>query len=208
MQIDLEFKSWLRGNPLIHGDGGFGKVFEVRDADGNEAVAKFVPKDPGAERELFIGDSIKASGFRNVIPILDKGEHEDQWVIVMPKAAESLSQYIEERSKTLDLGEVVAILRDIAIALADISGEIAHRDLKPQNVLLLNDTWCIADFGISRYIEATTAADTRKYSLTRPYAAPEQWKFERATSATDVYAFGVLAYQLLSRALPDRKSVV
>jgi serine/threonine-protein kinase len=63
--------------------------------------------------------------------------------------------------------------------------------LKPDNGLLLGEHWCLADFGISRCAEATTAPDTRKYSMTWDYAATEQWRHERATSAMDVYALGV-----------------
>ena len=50
--------------------------------------------------------------------------------------------------------------------------------------------------------EATTAPDTRKYALSPPYAAPERWRNERATTAADVYAFGIMAYEMLSGSLP------
>lgn len=79
---------------------------------------------------------------------------------------------------------------------------MVHRDLKPENVLLLDGHWCLADFGISRYAEATTAPDTKKFSMTAQYAAPEQWRWQRASSATDMYAFGVIAYELLTGARP------
>lgn len=202
MKIELESSTWTRCAPLVDGEGGFGRVYEVQAADGSSAVAKFVPKEPGAERELLIGDSLSAVKFRNVVPIIDRGEHEDSWVLVMPKADMSLAQRLAEAEALLDLSEAVSILTDIATALSDIDGAVVHRDLKPQNVLLLNGEWCLADFGIARYAEATTADDTRKFSLTPQYGAPEQWNSEHATSATDIYAFGVIAFQLLSGALP------
>jgi serine/threonine-protein kinase len=96
----------------------------------------------------------------------------------------------------------VAVLSDIAATLADLDGKVVHRDLKPENVLLLDGRWCLSDFGISRYAEATTAPDTQKYALSPPYAAPERWRNERATIATDVYSLGVIAFGLLSGALP------
>jgi eukaryotic-like serine/threonine-protein kinase len=96
----------------------------------------------------------------------------------------------------------VSILGDIAGALADLDGKVVHRDLKPDNVLLLNGAWCLADFGISRYAEATTAADTKKFALSPPYAAPERWRSERSTGATDIYSLGVIGYEMLSGTRP------
>lgn len=152
-----------------------------------------------------LGDSLRAGEARNVIRALDSGEHEDQLVIVMPKADTSLAEHLEAADGPLPPAEVIDILSDVAIALQDLASQetaIIHRDLKPANVLRLESVWCLADFGIARYAEATTAAETRKFSMTRPYAAPEQWRQERATSATDVYALGIMAYELLTGSLP------
>ena len=162
-----------------------------------DAVAKFVPKVPEAQRELLFVDLGEA---RNVVPIVDSGEHGDEYVLVMPRAEKALRDHIEGGGLTE--AEAVAALSDIAGALDDLDGRVVHRDLKPENVLLLNGRWCLADFGISRYAEATTAPDTRKYAMTAPYAAPEQWQFERATAATDIYALGVIGYEMLAGARP------
>ena len=77
-----------------------------------------------------------------------------------------------------------------------------HRDIKPENILLLDGHWHLADFGIARYAEATTAPDTLKHAMTLGYAAPEQSRGDRVTSATDVYALGVVAYELLKGKRP------
>ncbi len=71
------------------------------------------------------------------------------------------------------MDDAIGVLSDIAEALVAIADRIVHRDLKPENVLLLKGQWCLADFGIARYAEATTALDTQKYAMTPPYAAPE-----------------------------------
>ncbi|MEU8387511.1 serine/threonine-protein kinase [Micromonospora sp. NPDC048843] len=189
-------ENWALGERI--GGGGFGSVFAASSPRHQDAVAKLIPKKPGSARELLFVD---LGGARNVVPIIDSGETLDSWVLIMPRAEKSLRQNLQS---ALSPTEAIAVLSDIALALSDLQGKVVHRDLKPENILLLDGKWCIADFGVSRYAEATTAPDTQKYSMTPPYAAPEQWRSERATSATDVYAFGVLAYELLTGSWPFR----
>lgn len=190
-------REWTVGEAI--GAGGFGRVYVV-SSDGDQAVAKLVPKDPGADRELLFVD---LAGVRNIVPIIDSGETADEWVLVMPRAERSLRQHIDARGDgRLDVEEAVSILTDLADALTDLDGRVVHRDLKPENVLLLDGSWCLADFGISRYAEATTAPDTQKFALSPPYADPERWRAERATSATDVYSLGVVAYEMLAGSRP------
>jgi serine/threonine protein kinase len=188
---------WILGERI--GGGGFGVVYFAKSSNTESAVAKLVPKVPGAQRELLF---VKLDGVRNIVPIIDSGETEDSWVLIMPKAEKSLRQHLDDARGPLDASDAITVLQDIATSLFDLSGKVVHRDLKPENVLLLNGTWCLADFGISRYAEATTAVDTQKYALSAPYAAPERWRGERATSATDVYSLGVIAFELLSKSLP------
>jgi serine/threonine-protein kinase len=169
-------------------------------AAGETAVVKLVPKAPGADRELLFVD---LAGVRNVIPVIDSGETDDAWAIVMPRAEQSLRQHLDQfDGRPMAVSDAVSVLSDIAATLADLDGMVVHRDLKPENVLLLDGGWCLADFGISRYADATTAPDTRKYALSPPYAAPERWRNERATNAADIYSLGVIAHELLSGALP------
>jgi serine/threonine protein kinase len=197
--IQLQY-TWTLGDRLD--GGGFGEVWTASSPDVEVlAVSKLVPKAPGAQRELLFVDLGAA---RNVVPVLDSGETSDEFVLVMERAETSLRRHLQERDK-LSEAEVVAVLRDIARALEDLDGRVGrvvHRDIKPENVLLLNGEWCLADFGISRYAEATTALDTHKYAMTPPYAAPEQWRLEQATNATDIYAFGVMAYEMLAGQRP------
>lgn len=115
----------------------------------------------------------------------------------MPRADRSLRQHLDD-SGPLEMAEASKILIDVADALAGLAGRnVVHRDLKPENVLLLDGRWCLADFGISRYAEATTAPDTQKFAMSRAYAAPERWRSIRATGAADVYSFGIMAYEML-----------
>src|SRR5258708_3437668 len=127
----------------------------------------------------------------------------------MPRADKSLRQHLTDLSEPLEITEGVAILTDIATALSDIDSRIVHRDLKPENVLLLDGAWCLADFGISRYAEASTAPDTQKYSLSPPYAGPERWRTH--ISASDPSGFKgsiMISLRRSSTALLPRSATV
>ena len=189
-------REWTLGEPI--GSGGFGRVFEAVAADGEVGVVKLIPKAPGGNRELLFED---LRGVPNVIPILEVGETPDAYALAMPRAEKSLREKIQPGGP-LPLTEALRIVEDIAEAIAALEGNIVHRDIKPENILLLSGKWCLCDFGIARYAEATTAPDTQKYALSAPYAAPERWHGQRASSATDVYSLGAVAYELLAGARP------
>ena len=180
--------------------GGFGTIYSAKSKTCENAVLKLIPKKPGAGRELLFE---KIGGQPNIMPILDTGEWEDFWVIVMPRAEKSLRDFLNESGGKLEQDEAVLVLIDIATALEALqNNDVVHRDLKPENVLFWEGHWRLADFGIARYASATTDTATWKYAMTLPYAAPEQWRSERATSATDIYATGILAYELIMGKCP------
>ena len=190
-------QSWKLNRQL--GSGGFAQVYEAHNDAGDRAAVKLIPQLLGTQREILFEE---LEGAKNVIPVVDRGEVDGYWVLVMPLAEKSLREYLDERGGRLAVNEAVPVLVDIAEALVAVEDRVVHRDIKPENILMLDGRWQLADFGIARYAEATTAPDTLKYAKTAPYAAPEQWREERATSLTDVYAFGVVAYELFAGKLP------
>ena len=194
--VEMDGHRWPLGDTI--GSGGFARVYESVSPEGEPAVLKLVPKVPGAERELLFEELGETP---NVIPILATGEYEGHWVLAMPRAEMSLREHLN-RQGPLEPDEARAILADIVTALAALDGSVVHRDLKPENVLRWNGAWCLADFGIARYAEQTTASHTRRDAMTYAYAAPEQWRSERATGATDAYALGVIAYEVLCGSRP------
>ncbi|WP_212824401.1 serine/threonine-protein kinase [Catellatospora sp. TT07R-123] len=197
-KVSLDHAVWEYSDRI--GDGGYGAVYAASSNIEARAAIKFVPKEPGADRELLFANPSNA---RNVVPIVDSGETDTHWVLAMPRADMSLKSYLETQTGLLDLDNVIAVLTDIATALIDLEqAQVVHRDIKPANILLLNGAWCLADFGISRYAEATTAPDTRKFAMTYKYAAPERWRGERATSATDIYSTGIIAYEMVAGRAP------
>ena len=189
-------KKWTLGDEIAK--GGFGRVFEATGEDGTSAAVKLIPKAPGAKREILFED---LTGVPCVLPILDSGESEAEWVLVMPRAVMSLRTHLDDQRR-LTADGAVAILSDIALALSLLKERVVHRDIKPENVLLLDGKWCLSDFGIARYAEAATSKDTHKWALTPAYAAPERWRGSTAGSASDIYSLGVMAFELLTGRVP------
>lgn len=191
-------RKWTFGNRI--GDpSGFGRVHEAFDEAGVLHAAKFFENVPGAERELRMAH---LAGATNVVPVVDSGEVGPDFVLVMPMAEKSLRGHIEDVGP-VEQSEAIKILVDVAEALASLDGNVIHRDIKPENVLLLNGTWCLMDFGIAKYADAATEKGvTHKFRLSRPYGAPEQWLGQRTSGATDIYSFGVMAFELLQGNLP------
>jgi len=179
--------------------GGFGVVFLGYSNKKEEVAVKKLHLSSAAagNRELVISEELTGKGFQHVIPFFDSGIDADtsDYFIVMAKAQRSLQQLLNTGATPED--DVIAILTDIAQGLAEV-GDIVHRDLKPGNVLYHENRWKLADFGIARFVEDSTSINTLKDCLSSLYAAPEQWRLERATKATDVYAFGCIAFALLT----------
>lgn len=179
--------------------GGFGAVFLGRSGKGEEVAVKKLHISSAAtgNREFVISEKLIGKDFQHVIPFFDFGIDADttEYFIVMAKAQKSLHQLLS--SGSVSEPGAIEILVNISHGLKEV-GDIVHRDLKPGNVLYHENTWKLADFGIARFIEDSTSINTLKNCLSPLYAAPEQWRLERATKATDVYAFGCIAFALLT----------
>jgi hypothetical protein len=103
-QIVKLTKDWEIGQQI--GAGGFGAVMLATCGD-QQAVAKFIPKAPGADRELLFVDLGSA---RHVVPIIDHGETDDSWVLVMPRAEKSLRQHLDDEGPVLSANAVRTIM--------------------------------------------------------------------------------------------------
>lgn len=192
LTVDLKNGSWRLGHRL--GQGGYGEVY-LGHCDEELAAIKFVPKSKGAPREVLLEIPRDA---RNVVPITDTGEDGDNWIIAMPLADDSLERVVAAHGGKLSEQLALAVLADIAEALVSLDGKIVHRDIKPGNILRLGDSWCLSDFGIARYAEAATGTHTHKGFGSTHYYAPELWLGNSATSQSDMYALGVVAYEILT----------
>jgi eukaryotic-like serine/threonine-protein kinase len=181
-------------------EGGFGIVYEGISAE-NQPLAVKRPKieaNEAAHRELRIALELGRHNFKNIIHCFDAGQDAESnfYFVVMARAEKSLQEEIDS-GKKFTMEETVDIILQITDGLLEVP-DLVHRDLKPGNVLLHEGRWKIADFGIARFIEESTSLKTLKGCLSPPYAAPEQWNYEKSTSATDAYALGCICYCLLA----------
>lgn len=96
-------QNWILGARI--GSGGFGQVFAAENEDGLKAAVKLVPKAPGADRELLFVD---LKGVRGIVPVIDSGEHGDRWVLVMPRADQSLRQHLMGAAEWIETAFMVS----------------------------------------------------------------------------------------------------
>lgn len=150
----------------------------------------------------------------HIVPILSAGEAEGVAYLIMPFIeGESLRARLGEGP--LGVVEAVRVLRGVALALGYAHGRgVVHRDVKPDNVLLAGGTPMVADFGIAKAIAGARSEDhSTDYTLTLAgtsvgtptYMAPEQIVASAETDhRADIYAFGVVAYEILAGVPPFR----
>lgn len=153
------------------------------------------------EREIEIDQVLATSSAKHVMRLLDVGRVGDDLLLVMPLADRSLSAAVQAG----DLGDLARVeaFRQVAQGLVELAEiPVLHRDLKPANVLGFAGSWRLADFGISRNLLESTDTYTFRGHGTLPYMAPELWVGQPATVKTDLYALGVLAFEVLAGGRP------
>ena len=141
---------------------------------------------------------------RNIVEIYDVGEEDDLYYIVMEYVrGQTLKELINKRG-ALHYVEAVDIMKQVvsATALAHSMG-IVHRDLKPQNILVTDSGIVkIADFGIASIQSLSQVTQTHTIMGSLHYLAPEIARGEKATPQSDIYALGVVFYELLRGDVP------
>ena len=192
------------------GAGGMATVYLARDLRHDRQVAlKVMNADVVAAvgGERFVQEIRTTANLKHphILPLFDSGAAADTLFYVMPYIdGESLRARIR-RSGPLPVGEAVQILREVADGLAHAHAQgVVHRDIKPDNVLLSGSHAFLADFGIARALEAAEAVDRTMTATvavvgTPAYMSPEQIRGQRQLDhRTDIYAFGVMAYEMLA----------
>jgi len=143
----------------------------------------------------------------HILPLLDSGEAEGFLYYVMPFIdGESLRDRLARQGE-LPIPEAVRVLAEVADALAHAhSRGVVHRDIKPDNVMLTGRHALVTDFGVAKAVSEATGRQTMTtagVALGTPaYMAPEQVRGGETTAASDIYAFGVVMYEMLTGRLP------
>jgi hypothetical protein len=191
----------------ILGSGTFGTVFRARDRDLDRLVVlKLLHPDVCADRTLIArfrreAEAMAQLAHRRLVPLLDHGRDGDRYFLLSPDLdATSLDRELQGRVP-LELGEAVGILREILEGLEALhGGDLVHRDLKPANILRLGDgILALADLGLVGVAgSGGTLTATDEVIGTPAYLAPEQIRGDPPAASADLYAVGVLAYELLA----------
>jgi len=198
------------------GVGGMARVYLARDLKHDRDVAvKVMREDVAAEVgvDRFLAEIRTTARLKHphILPLFDSGSDGRLLYYVMPFIeGESLAARIR-RAGPLPIVNAIAILRQIADALGYAHGAgIVHRDLKPANVMIAGDYAFLMDFGVARAFAVNdpgaTVTLTARAIGTPGYMAPEQVVGGAVGPRTDIYAFGVLAYEVLTGTLPFRGS--
>ena len=193
------------------GRGGMADVYLAKDLilDGEEVAVKVL-------RTNYQTDPIAVARFQrearamadldhpHIVRITDIGEEEGQQYLAMEYVAGlDLKRYIKEHHP-LSNEEAIRIMGQILLAmrLAHTRG-IVHRDLKPQNILLTPDgTAKVTDFGIAVAFAETSLTQTNSMLGSVHYLSPEQARGSKATVQSDIYAMGIIFYEMLTGHIP------
>jgi serine/threonine-protein kinase len=196
--------------------GGMSRVFVAREqALGRDVVIKVLPPElsAGINHERFRREIQLAARLSHpyIVPLLHAGESGDLLWFTMPYiAGESLRARLE-KSGPLPVRETLAVLRDVMEALAYAhSRGVIHRDIKPANILADGQHALVADFGVAKALGAALPMQgvaghtTSGIAIGTPaYMAPEQLAADpSADHRVDIYAVGLVAYELLTGASP------
>ncbi len=193
------------------GGGGMSHVFVATErALGRQVVVKLLPVDMSGQvsMERFKREIALAARLQHphIVPLLTAGDAAGLPYFTMPLVeGESLRARLVKQGE-FPLNAAVRLLREIAAALAYAHERgIVHRDIKPDNVLLSAGSAMITDFGVAKALSASSNSEAGSVTSlgialgTPAYMAPEQASADPAVDhRADIYAFGVLAYELLT----------
>ncbi len=192
------------------GEGGMANVYLAYDTILDRNVAVKILRGDLADDEKFVRrfqrEAISASSLThpNIVEMYDVGEDDGKYFIVMEFVdGRTLKNLIKKRG-ALTLPEVVDIMLQLTSAISCAHDSyIIHRDIKPQNVLILEDGRVkITDFGIAMALNSNELTQTNSVMGSVHYLPPEQANGSGSTIKSDIYSLGILMYELLIGKVP------
>lgn len=207
-------KTDLASSYSIHRElqaGGMSRVFLAEDRTlHRRVVIKVLAPNLAADisterfaREVQVASNLQQA---NIVPVLSAGTAAGLPYYVMPFVEGASLRALMQQTTPVDIDEAAAILKDVARALAYAhEHNVVHRDIKPDNILLSGGAAVVTDFGIAKAVAKAVLA-SRAESLTMEgqtmgtpaYMSPEQASSDNLDAASDVYSWGVTAYELLA----------
>ncbi len=207
MQVEVLGERYQLQEPI--GRGGMATIYRGRDMRMERVIAIKVLREVYSTDPKFVTrfqrEAKAASSLQhpNIVQVYDYGQTDGNYYIVMELVeGTDLRRYLRARG-TLDIDRAVIIAHDVALGLgAAHRRSIVHRDVKPQNILVGRDgSIKLTDFGIAsvyKDINAERLTTTGMTLGTVQYYAPEQAQGEIVSPAADVYALGIVMYEMLA----------
>jgi tetratricopeptide (TPR) repeat protein len=206
----------LVGSTIAHytvvaklGGGGMGVVYKAIDSKLGRTVAlKFLPPqwshDEGAkQRFMREAQAASATNHRNICVIHDIDHTDDGrlFIVMAYYEGQTLKQRLE--SGPPPIGEAIEIATEVAEGLAKAHAQgVVHRDIKPGNLVVSDDGVKILDFGLAKFADALQLTIPGSTIGTSGYMSPEQARGEEADARSDVWALGVVMYEMLTGEVP------
>ena len=192
------------------GEGGMANVYLAQDTILERKVAVKILRGDLAEDEKFVRrfqrEAISASSLThpNIVEMYDVGEDDGKYFIVMEYVDGKTLKSLVKKRGGLTLPEVIDIMLQLSSGLACAHDSyIIHRDIKPQNIMILDDgTVKITDFGIAMALNSNELTQTNSVMGSVHYLPPEQANGSGSTIKSDIYSLGILMYELLTGKLP------
>ena len=192
------------------GEGGMANVYLAHDTILDRNVAVKVLRGDLANDEKFVRrfqrEALSASSLShpNIVEMYDVGEDDGQYYIVMEYVdGMTLKQVLKKRGH-LSVTEVVDIMLQVTDGMAHAhDAYIIHRDIKPQNIMILSNGMIkITDFGVETALNSTQLTQTNSVMGTVHYLPPEQANGKGSTIRSDIYSMGIMMYELLTGLVP------
>lgn len=209
------------------GEGGMAVVYKAFDTrlECNVAIKfirtqKLSGENAAKALKRFKNEAQKTAALShpNIVPVMDYGEFNGLPYLVMKyinggTLKKAITYRIKEGQKTVPYHQAAALLLPIAEAL-DVAhkNNLVHRDVKPSNILLTeNGQPMLTDFGVAKITETEETLDQTGMGVgigTPEYMAPEQWEGVEIDGRADVYALGIVFYELITGRVPYRADTV